>query len=97
MDVVLVWLARRMRDLFYISYSRDEVVMTLHSYVHLHRGRQSMLAKALGISPSLLSMWVRGRRKIPVHRCLEIERATIGVVRAGGLRPDISFRRREML
>jgi len=69
--------------------------MTLQRYVSVSRGRQSLLANVLGVTPSLLSMWVRGRRKIPVHRCLELERATNGLVRAGGLRRDVSFKRKE--
>jgi DNA-binding transcriptional regulator YdaS (Cro superfamily) len=68
--------------------------MTLQKYVSQHRGRQVMLALALEVSPSLVSMWVTGARRVPYHRCLEIERATKGLVRAGGLRRDLSFQRR---
>jgi len=67
--------------------------MTLQTYVSQHRGRQVMLALALGVCPSLVSMWATGARRVPAHRCLEIERATNGLVRAGGLRRDLSFRR----
>ena len=68
--------------------------MTLHRYVTQQRGRQTMLALALGVSPSLISMYATGVRRVPVARCLEIERATRGLVRAGGLRKDVSFTRR---
>lgn len=67
--------------------------MTLQRYVSQHRGRQVMLALALGVVPSLVSMWASGARPVPVRRCLEIERATRGLVRAGGLRKDVSFKR----
>lgn len=67
--------------------------MTFVQYVSAQRGRQVMLALALGVSPSLISMWARGARRIPISRCLEIERATRGLVRAGGLRRDYSFKR----
>lgn len=67
--------------------------MTLKRYVTQHRGRQVMLALALGVVPSLVSMWASGARLVPVKRCLEIERATRGLVRAGGLRKDVSFKR----
>lgn len=68
--------------------------MTLHHYVTRSRGRQAMLALTLGVSPSLISMYASGMRRVPVARCLEIERATRGLVRAGGLRKDVSFKRR---
>lgn len=67
--------------------------MTLQRYVSQQRGRQVMLALALGVVPSLVSMWASGARPVPVKRCLEIERATRGLVRAGGLRKDVSFKR----
>ena len=67
--------------------------MTLQRYLSQQRGRQVMLALALGVVPSLVSMWASGARPVPAKRCLEIERATRGLVRAGGLRKDISFKR----
>ncbi len=67
--------------------------MTLRRYLHAARGRQVALARALRVSPSLVSMWASGARRIPIARCLTIERATRGQVRAGGLRRDYSFTR----
>jgi DNA-binding transcriptional regulator YdaS (Cro superfamily) len=67
--------------------------MTLTQYCRRVYGTASALARTLGVSPALLSMWCHGVRRVPVAWCLPIERATRGAVRAGGLRPDVSFRR----
>jgi len=64
--------------------------MTLQQYLR-ERGRAAALADKLGVSPSLVSMWGSGARRIPVERCFMIERLT--GVRAELLRPDISFER----
>lgn len=55
----------------------------LRQFFNESRGRRSALAKALGISPSAISMWV----SVPSERVLDIERLT-GVSRHE-LRPDI--------
>lgn len=67
--------------------------MTLAAYMDEQRGRMTELAKALGIYPSLVSMWVSGERKVAPEWCLAIERFTGGVVTVEELRPDINWKR----
>lgn len=50
-------------------------------------------AKAVGVSLSLVSLWRRGLRPVPLARCLQIESLTGGVVRAEHLRPDVKWAR----
>jgi len=52
------------------------------------RGAQRALAEKLKIPPVLISQWANLRRPIPADRCVEIERATDGVVTRKDLRPD---------
>lgn len=66
---------------------------TLRDYLSAERGRASRLARALGVSLPLISMWAHGQRRCPVQRCLEIERRTQGRMRAEWIRPDVSFKR----
>jgi len=47
----------------------------------------SVFARSLGISAPLLSQWRKGVRRVSVHHCLAIERATGGRVTRGELRP----------
>jgi len=51
-------------------------------------GGGANLARALGISSSAVSQWVKGSRPVPVDRMAAIERATGGVVTRRDLRPD---------
>lgn len=51
-------------------------------------GSQSALARAIGVTPPLLSQWKSGVRPIPIERCVAIERATSGAVMRWHLRPD---------
>lgn len=51
-------------------------------------GSQSALARAIGVTPPLLSQWKSGVRPIPIERCVAIERATGGAVMRWHLRPD---------
>lgn len=55
----------------------------LTEYLNAERGRRTLLARQLGITPSALSMW----KRVPVERVVEIERLT-GVSRHD-LRPDV--------
>lgn len=52
------------------------------------RGAQRALAARLNIPPVLISQWANSRRPVPAERCVEIERATGGVVTRKDLRPD---------
>jgi len=51
-------------------------------------GSQEKLAAQLGIKQPTVSEWARGERPVPVARCIQIERATNGVVSRKDLRPD---------
>lgn len=53
------------------------------------RGAQARLAKKLGVSSVLVHQWAHGKRQVPAHRCLPIEKATDGKVQAARLRPDV--------
>jgi len=64
------------------------VSMKLADYTSIERGRQSGLAKILGIPPQLMYQWARGVRPVPIERCVEIERATDGAVSRRDLRPN---------
>lgn len=55
------------------------------------RGAGKELAVAIGISPVVISQWKTCARPIPSEHCIEIERATEGVVRCEDLRPDIDW------
>lgn len=69
------------------------ITMTLANYLKVYRGRASELAVALEVSPSLITMWAKQNRKVPMNRCLAIERWSGGVVLAERLRPDVNWRR----
>lgn len=51
-------------------------------------GGQRALAIALGIDPSQVNQWVRGRRSIPVKYCQSIVELTDGLVSVQDLRPN---------
>ncbi len=63
---------------------------SLRGFLKQKRGRAAAMARALGVSQSLVSNWVAGRQMIPVLRCFEIERYTKGCVRALRLRHDLA-------
>lgn len=46
-------------------------------------------AKALGVSKSTISLWLRGKRQISLVNCLKIEKLTIGRIKYNELRPDL--------
>ena len=50
--------------------------MTLRAFLTQHRGRTTRLARALGVSVALVSMWATKRRRVPAERCAAIHRAT---------------------
>ena len=61
--------------------------MKLSDYLTGH-GSQTDLARAISAQPQLVWQWSKGVRKIPVERCVAIERATNGAVTRKDLRPD---------
>ena len=62
--------------------------MQLKTYVDQQYGLASELARALDVTPVLISQWANGVRPIPVERCTAIERATKRVVTRQDLRHD---------
>ena len=56
---------------------------------HLQRNQitASAMAKALGVSESFVSQWLRGKRPVPVRFCVAIESDTAGEVSRKDLRP----------
>ena len=61
--------------------------MDLQTYLREKRGRTQTLARALGVSPSLVTQWAGGK-PVATKRCTAIERATAGVVSRQDLRPE---------
>lgn len=67
--------------------------MDIISYLDSENGASAAdLARKIGISPVLISQWKLGVRPIPAERCIDIERATDGLVTCEELRPDLSER-----
>lgn len=50
---------------------------------------QKAFAEAVGVSPSFVSQWVSGTRRVPPGLCRKIEALVDGAVKAEELRPDI--------
>ncbi len=65
--------------------------MKLLDYVNEKWGKRASLARALGVSNIMLSLWALGRKAVPAHRCIEIEKITGGLVRCEEMRPDIDW------
>lgn len=61
--------------------------MELSEWCSLKRGRQAWLEKEICAPQPDVSCWVRGKRPVPVWRCLMIEQATDGQVTRKELRP----------
>ncbi|MBU2800717.1 helix-turn-helix domain-containing protein [Acidithiobacillus caldus] len=61
--------------------------MNPSSYTAINGNRT--LADALGVSPSLISQWKTGYRRISPETAVRIERATNGAITRSDLRPDI--------
>lgn len=51
-------------------------------------GSASRLASKIGVSPQMVSQWLRAERPVKLERCLLIERATEGAVTRRDLRPS---------
>ncbi|MCG8985838.1 helix-turn-helix domain-containing protein [Delftia acidovorans] len=63
--------------------------MQLQEHLKLSgRGSKAVLARAIGAHPPDLSDWLSGKRAVPVHHCVAIERETKGAVSRRDLRPD---------
>ena len=62
--------------------------MRLKDYFSGNYGKQSDIAKKIGVSCSYLNQMVTGHRPIPVEYCARIEFATDGAVTRKELRPD---------
>ena len=65
--------------------------MQLLEYLKEERGRASLLAAALGVSPVLISQWGNKQRPVPAARCPDIERHTAGAVTCEELLPDVDW------
>jgi DNA-binding transcriptional regulator YdaS (Cro superfamily) len=64
--------------------------MDLQTYLSKKKAG-SLLARALGVAPVLVSQWKTGVRPVPAERCPSIEKATSGLVRCEELRPDVDW------
>jgi DNA-binding transcriptional regulator YdaS (Cro superfamily) len=62
--------------------------MDLKTYLHNY-STQAALAARLKVTQGLVHQWISGRTRITAERCLDIERATGGVVTRYELRPDV--------
>jgi DNA-binding transcriptional regulator YdaS (Cro superfamily) len=62
--------------------------MKFTDWVNAQRGRSLAVAQALGVTPPVVSDWVTGKKRIPLERCMAIERATLGEVTRKDIRPD---------
>jgi DNA-binding transcriptional regulator YdaS (Cro superfamily) len=65
--------------------------MNLFEYTNKH-GAQADLARKVGVVTVCVNQWASGARKVPVARCIDIERATEGAVTCEELRPDLADR-----
>ena len=64
--------------------------MDLKTYLE-QRGEAMSLARTIGVSAVVISLWKTGARQVPAERCPVIERATGGAVRCEELRPDVDW------
>ena len=62
--------------------------MNLKTWVDGERGRSVRLARALGVTPPVVSDWCNGKKAVPLARCGAIERITGGAVTRQDLCPD---------
>lgn len=51
-------------------------------------GSQAALARLLGVTPPVVSEWIKKSRPIPADKCVSIEKITNGLVSRRDLRPD---------
>jgi len=62
--------------------------MDLKTYLSQERGRQAVLAKAIGTHAPDVSRWADGSRPIPLRFAAPIEAATAGAVTRQEMFPD---------
>lgn len=63
--------------------------MDIRTYLsQAERGAAAAIARAVGVSPVMVSQWASGVKEVPVDRCRVIETATGMKVRPWDLRPD---------
>jgi DNA-binding transcriptional regulator YdaS (Cro superfamily) len=66
--------------------------MNLRTYLdQSSRGMSTALARALCVTPVLISQWATNKRQVPAERCLTIEKATGGAVTCEEMRPDVDW------
>lgn len=65
--------------------------MELKKYLS-ERGRQTELARNLGVPQAIVSQWASGKRSVPPDQAPSIEKVTRGAVTRRDLRPDDWFR-----
>ena len=51
-------------------------------------GGLSEFSKKIGVRPPTAVEWVKGKRPVPIKRCVQIEKLTGGAVTRKDLRPD---------
>jgi DNA-binding transcriptional regulator YdaS (Cro superfamily) len=68
--------------------------MTLYDYLRETNMSVARFARNVGMSRSNMLRLVKGQRKIPAERVLDLERATNGKVTRHELRPDLYPRER---
>lgn len=64
--------------------------MDLNTFLQ-KRGACVEMARHLGVRSVMLSQWRYSVKKVPVARCIEIDRATGGAVRCEEMRPDVDW------
>jgi DNA-binding transcriptional regulator YdaS (Cro superfamily) len=72
-----------------LSDSLNSSFMTLKEY--LKAAKASELARQINVPQASLSQWIHGVRRVPLERCIAIEKATKGAVRCEDLRPEIDW------
>lgn len=66
--------------------------MDLAAYLDAHSpGAAVRLARAIGVTPVLISQWRTRKRQVPTTRCPAIERATAGAVTCEEMRQDVDW------
>jgi DNA-binding transcriptional regulator YdaS (Cro superfamily) len=58
-------------------------------WIEMVPGGQLFVANLFGISVQAVSKWVK--KRVPIERCPEIEKATNGAVTCEDLRPDVDW------
>ena len=62
--------------------------MKFHEWVKGQRGRSLAIAKAVGVTPPVVSDWVMGKKAIAAEHCKAIFRFTEGQVTLQEMRPN---------